>query len=127
MTRRLTIEHVATTIGHFSKNLPVSLTDPQVLEKADEMARAQQEYTSEEKRSADVKAQLKAKLTELDARRESLARIVGSREEYRSVECDLVADYHRGVATTVHLDTGEVIETRPLTETERQDQLPLER
>jgi hypothetical protein len=113
------------TIGSFTKSLPVKLTQDELLQKSRELAGTVQDYATEESRQTDIKAQLKARLTELDAKRTQLAIVVARQEEYRDVRCEVVADPRTLMAHITRDDTGEVVETRRLTETERQDVLPL--
>ena len=108
-----------------TKSLPVRLTEQELLQKSAELASTVQDYATEESRQVDIKAQLKAKLTELDARRTQLASVVARREEYRDVRCEIVANTKTLLAQIVRTDTGEVIQTRPLTMEERQMVLPL--
>lgn len=109
-----------------TRSLPCRLTDPELLTKADELSVVVQEVSAEEDRQTDVKAQMKAKLTELDARKTRLAITIGRKEEYRDVRCELQADVQAGTVTVIRTDTGESLETRPMTEDEKQKSLPLE-
>jgi chromosome segregation ATPase len=112
-------------ISSYTKSLPVKLTRDELLQKSAELAGTVQDYATEERRQADVKAQLKARLTELDARRTQLAFTVARQEEERDVLCEVVADLHKLVANITRADTGEIVSIRPLTDGERQDALPL--
>lgn len=112
-------------INSYTKSLPVKLTQEELLSKSGELAGTVQDYATEERRQADVKAQLKARLTELDARRTQLAFVVARQEEERDVRCDVIADLNSLVANITRVDTGEVVQSRPLTDAERQDVLPL--
>lgn len=114
------------TLKKLTRNLPCRLTDEELLARADDLSVVVQETTAEEGRQTDVKAQMKARLTELDARKTRLAITIGRKEEYRDVEVELKADIQAGTVTIYRTDTGESIETRPMTEHERQTSLPLE-
>lgn len=93
-----------------TRSLRCILTRDERLERADAMAKAQQDFEAEEETQKEIKAGPKAKLEGLDARRSELARIVASNAEYRQ--------------TDVRMDTGETIGTRRMTEAERQMPLP---
>ena len=108
------------------RNLPCRLTERELLDRADQLSVVVQETNAEEGRQTDVKAQMKAKLTELDARKTRLAITIGRKEEYRDVEVELMADVQAGTVTIYRMDTAEALETRPMTEQERQSSLPLE-
>lgn len=114
------------TLKEVTRSLPCRLTDSELLTKADELSVVVQEVSAEEDRQTDVKAQMKAKLTELDARKTRLAITIGRKEEYRDVRCEVQADAQAGTVTVIRMDTGEALETRPMTEDERQRALPLE-
>jgi hypothetical protein len=75
-------------------------------------------------RQVDMKAQMKARLAELDARKTQLAIIIGRREEDRDVTVDQFWDFGRFVVDTVRRDTGEVVSSRRMTEEECQQPLP---
>lgn len=108
------------------RSLPCRLTDDELLKKGGELATAVQDIASEESRQADVKASMKAKLAEIDARRTQLAIAVSRKEEHRDVEVDIYHDYQRLVVQDVRRDTGEVTSTRVMSEAERQQALPMD-
>ena len=108
------------------RSLPVSLTDDELLKRGAELAAAVQDIATEEGRQADIKASMKAKLAEIEARRTQLAIAVSRREEHRDVEVDIFHDYPRAVVQDIRRDTGEVLTTRVMSEHERQIGLPIE-
>jgi hypothetical protein len=114
------------SLKKLTRNLPCRLTETELLDRADQLSVVVQETTAEEGRQTDVKAQMKARLTELDARKTRLAITIGRKEEYRDVEVELMADVQAGTVTIYRMDNGEALETRPMTEQERQSSLPLE-
>jgi hypothetical protein len=66
---------------------------------------------------------------ELKAVDDAIARMADEYEggfEDRPIECREKVDLKRGVVSLVRQDTGEVVETRPMTLEERQEVLPLE-
>ena len=114
------------SLKRITRNLPCRLTEGELLARADELSVVVQETSAEEHRQTDVKAQMKARLTELDARKTRLAITIGRKEEYRDVEVELLADIQAGTVTSYRQDTSEAIETRPMNDMERQAALPLE-
>jgi hypothetical protein len=80
--------------------------------------RAVQDIATEEGRQADVKASMKAKLAEIE--RTQLAIAVSRKEEHRDVEVDIWHDYQRMVVQEIRRDTGEIISTRVMSDSERQ-------
>jgi hypothetical protein len=108
-----------------TRSLPVHLTDLDLLRVGQELASTVQDIVVEEARQVDVKAQMKARMTELNARRERLAISVSRKEEHQDVDVDVFYDYQRGIAEMVRRDTGEAIERRRLSDEERQRPLPM--
>ena len=113
------------TLKTVMRSVPCRLTDAELLTRADELSVVVQETTAEEGRQTDIKAQMKARLTELAARKTRLALTIGRKEEHRDVDVAHVADLQAGTVTVVRTDTGEAMETRLMTDDERQDSLPL--
>lgn len=107
------------------RSLPVKLTDEELLKKGGELATAVQDIATEEGRQADIKASMKARLAEIEARRTQLAIAVSRKEEHRDVEVDIFHDYQRGVVEDIRRDTGEIISRRVMHEDERQQELPV--
>lgn len=107
-----------------TRSLRCILTRDERLERADAMAKAQQDFEAEEETQKEIKAGLKAKLEGLDARRSELARIVASNAEYRQTDVEVIYDFITTTVMDVRMDTGETIGTRRMTEAERQMPLP---
>jgi hypothetical protein len=107
-----------------SRMLPVRLSEPELRERGDQLASVTQDVTTEQQRQTDMKAQMKARLSELEARRTQLAITISRREEDREVLVTLLVDYRAGRVTEVRNDTGEAILTRHITDEERQRNLP---
>jgi hypothetical protein len=95
-----------------------------VREAGEKLARACEDIGAQEKRSADVKAELKAREAEIQAEVTRLTAVVRRQEEYRDVAVNVMHDYARGRVYEVRLDTGEEIGTREMTNEERQLGLP---
>lgn len=110
-----------------SRNLPCRLSLEEWNDRAKQLAEAVQNVATEERRQTDVKAGLKARLAELQSKQSVLADVVQRREESRDLVCDQLAYVERGIVEIVRRDTGEVIETRPLQDHERQQALKFEK
>ena len=110
-----------------SRNVPCRLTHEEWNDRANDLAQAVQDLQTEERRQTDVKAGLKARLAELQSRQSTLADVVARREESRDIVCDQMAYPDRGIVEVIRRDTGEICETRPLDDNERQMVLKLER
>lgn len=105
--------------------LPVKLHEDELRDRGDKLAAVIQDLNAEESRQVDQKAQMKARLSELDARKTQLAIVISRREEDRDVAVDVFANYVGGLVEVVRRDTGEVISKRRMTEEERQQPLPV--
>lgn len=108
------------------RSLPCVLTDEELLKKGGDLATAVQDIGTEENRQVDMKASMKAKLAEIEARRTQLAIAVSRKEEHRDVEVDIWHDYQRAVVQEIRRDTGEILGTRVMSDSERQQHLPME-
>lgn len=108
-----------------NRNLPVKLTEKELRERGDTLAAVIQDLSAEESRQVDVKTQMKARLTELDAKKSQLAITISRREEYRDVTVEVWHDYDRMRVFVVRRDTGEEIHSRAMTQEEMQRPLPV--
>lgn len=117
-------KHVCEMVRTESRLLPVRLTPDELLDRGSSLAAVIQDIDSEERRQTDQKAQMKARLAELDARRTQLAVVIGRKEEDRYVEVQIFNHYDRGVVDVVRVDTGETVSSRRMTDEERQQRLP---
>ena len=119
-------DHAFPVLSRSIKTLPVSLTADEFTDRAEGLAQICQDIQTEEARANDVKAQLKARLTQLEGRRAELTSIVSRKEEMRQIECEVRADFDNGEAIEFRTDNMRILSHRPLTEKERQSHLPLE-
>jgi hypothetical protein len=117
-------EFVKFVLKEESRLLPVQLTETEVRNAANDLANICQEIDTEISRQKFIKDQLKARITELEARRSGLALKVTRKEEYREVSVVVEMDGD-GKVTGVRTDTGEIIEKRDATALERQ--LPMKK
>ena len=110
-------------MGSETRTLPCRLSQEELLDRGHELAKVSQDVDAEEDRQTQVKAELKATMAELEARRAKLSSTVYRQEEYREVKCDTIGDTRRGVVDVVRHDTGEVVTSRAMTDEERQGAL----
>jgi hypothetical protein len=106
------------TIAHTTQKLRVALTDDEIAQKSIEYANRQaeiEEYQADEKNRAAFAKKTIARMTS-DAL--ELRRCVLGGEEYRPVECFLEADTSRKTINTIREDTGKVVASRPMTDSE---------
>jgi hypothetical protein len=100
--------------------LAVQLTDAEVLEFSRRAAQAYQQRGITEMEMQSVQQDYKAQIKQRDIEIRQLNTIVASGIEYRSVQCEKVTHSHLGIVMITRLDTGHLIETRPMTPKERQ-------
>lgn len=110
------------------RTLPVKLAPDEVAQRAEELARELHDQAVAEEAAASTKKKLAKDLEERRERVARLGRIVHTRREDRQIDCHEEHSALDGTARTVRDDTGEVVDTRPLTQEElrdaRQEALP---
>jgi hypothetical protein len=105
------------------RTLAVALTDDELKQKGDILVcRIQERDDVEQARKAAADG-FKEHLKEIGGDISSLARQVRTRQEERVVTCMWERDDSRYAMILVRQDTGELVETRPMTDEERQREL----
>lgn len=115
----------AIEVTHRKKTLKCVLTEAELLTAARAMADAQSKVADLEDELDQFKAQNKGKLTAEESIASAKGSIIRCGYEFREVDCDIVSDHKTGMVTTMRNDTHEVIESREMTEAEKQQRLPL--
>jgi hypothetical protein len=105
--------------------LPCPLTDDEKIARSLMLAEALDRRNQLDLERKDTMAEFKDREAKLDSEIGRLGTIVRGGKELRQVECEDQHNYKNGTADRVRLDTGEVVQTRPLTEEERQQELPV--
>jgi hypothetical protein len=110
------------------RTLPVTLAPDEVAQRATELARELHDQAVAEEAAASTKKKLAKDLEERRERISRLGRVVHTQREDRQIDCHEEHSALDGTARTVRDDTGEVVDTRPLTQEElrdaRQEALP---
>lgn len=104
----------------FDQTLPVPLTPADKVQQGQQLGNALAELTRLDGQLADAKASNKAAREPILHLRDKLADQLRSGVEYRPVRCQRLLDYDSGASKVIRLDTGKVVEERPMTEAERQ-------
>ena len=102
--------------------LPVKLNEPEVAERADELARTIAKRDSVEALAKDESRRAKDEVKEMDERIGDLAGIVRDKVESRPVDTRWEPELERRLYRRVRLDTLEVVESRPMTTTELEEE-----
>lgn len=107
------------------RDCPVKLSSDQIADRALEMTdlmtaitEAEQAQKDENKRRATIIAGLKSAVS-------TLHHTIQTGRELQPVECSVTKDFQAGNAVITRIDTGEVVETRCLTEEEKAPKLGL--
>lgn len=111
-------------IERFPRNLRVKLTDREIVERAQRAAHLAAEVEQQEEAAKAAAKQAKARIEELDAERRRLNLEVMDGAVHREVQCERRYIYRLGVVQEYRTDTGELLSERPMTERERQPDLP---
>lgn len=113
-------------IERYVTSLKVQLTASQLADRSDRAAQAMADRDAKEEDMKAAQKHAKSIIEELDSRIRTLLGEVRSRSTYESVDCEKRYLYADGIVQDVRLDTGEVIQSRPLTNRELQPELPFE-
>lgn len=106
------------------RQLPTALNEHEMAGLAREIGRLNRERQQMEGQAKIANDQWKDRIRGIEARVADLATKADDGTELRDVECVEVFDYRRGEVRVQRCDTGESLETRPMTPTERQPTLP---
>jgi len=108
----------------YPRNLPYKLSPEELRERSKNLAIALRDKTAIEATHKNRRDQMKEELSEIDARIGKIANVVYSGEDYQ----DVLVEVSMGDNETVQvkrLDSGEIIETRPARDEEKQLTLKL--
>lgn len=104
------------------RTLPVKLSKVEIDLKVRELALAHHEYRDVEAEKKKRTRDLTARLKDLRAAQDRLSEEIVNEQEDRLVDCDETADLEARLWQTSRRDTGEIIETRPMTADEVNEQ-----
>lgn len=107
-----------------TEDLPCRLSNDEVMVRANRMADVEQELERHTGLESQIKSDLKATRSRLEAERGRLAGQVRSKSELRPIEIEHIADFRAGTVREIRTDTGEV-RARSLSAAERQGALKL--
>ncbi len=107
--------------------LKCDLTDAEIADTARDLARANSQKKSIEDQKKEVDAQLKADIAAQDSIIGRLSALINTGHEYRNIECRIELDTpESGKKTIIRLDTGEIVNVKPMTDEDRQMALDLQ-
>jgi hypothetical protein len=109
----------------FFRKLYCPLTPDEMVIRGGELAAKMEERERVENEFAEVKQTFKARLEGVGKETLELKQTVLERRERRDVECFNDMDFENDRVKVIRTDTNEVVETRRMTDSERQAFLPL--
>ncbi len=112
-------------ITKVTRALMVSLTEAEIRSCATELARVTAQQAELEGEKKAVTSGFKNKIDRCVADSRALAQKITTKRELRDVDCEW-SPTTAGKMQLTRMDTGEVIDTRKMTEEERQESLPLD-
>jgi hypothetical protein len=108
---------------YIKKDLQVTLTESEVLEKGKELAKLQQDKVSAEEQAKSAAATFKDKITAAQSNINILSRDISNGYEYRSIDCYWEYDYPVRQKRLIRTDTEEVVKTEEIPASEIQANL----
>jgi hypothetical protein len=118
---------MATRIAKETNFLRYEFTQDERLKMGDDLAQAHNRVEEIDEEEASMKAQVKQSRSSVEATIGTLSRNLANGFVMRNIECKLsYDDPNPGEVTSYRTDNGESVKTRPMTEQERQMDLPLE-
>lgn len=113
-------------IQRFSKNLKVELSKDEIVERAKRCAHLSGEIALMEEERDTAKKHANARIEEREAEAKRLQGEIRDGATWKEVPCETRFVYRTAEVQEVRTDTGEVMHTRPMTDRERQPELPLD-
>lgn len=113
-------------VERFNSTLKCPLSPDEVAKRADRSANLYARIGEKKDEAKAAAKHAKSEIEQLEAELRQLSGEVASRATYRSVECERRYVFAEGVMREQRLDTGDLINSRRMTEAERQLHLPLD-
>ncbi len=110
--------------SEFVEKLGCELTREEQLAKGSEMALLLKQLDEREAEAKSVADNFKRDLKKLERTIGDRAEEVRTGVEHRLVECTERGRFREGLVDVIRTDTGEIVRTRPMTESEKQQPLP---
>ena len=108
------------------RNCPIALTREEKIAYGKQLADLNQSYSEILAERKAANAEFKERLDELEGRIAFMARVLANGEEWRPVDCTWQYDFASNAKMLVRMDSGQTIETKPITAEERQLMLQMD-
>lgn len=109
------------------RDLKVVLTDEELLRKGAEMADIQRKKELKEEEKKSTAKALGVEIEAFEKKQSELAIAIRDKSEMRSVVCRVEKDFIHKENLVIRTDTGEVVERHPMTASDLQTKLPIEK
>lgn len=106
-----------------TRRLPCNLNDEDLLDRGKQLANAEKDYTTVEDEKREAMRDFKKSLDAIQGRIDELSTAIRDKIETRDVECTVSNNFQTMRKEISRNDTGEVVETYEMSESERQGQL----
>ena len=110
---------------YIKRDLPVTLTETEVLQKAKELAKFQQDKVSFEEQAKSASANYKDKIAGAQLNINILSREITNGYEQRMIDCYWESDYATRTKNLFRTDTGESVKTETISASEMQKEMDL--
>ncbi len=107
-------------------NLLCPLTEEEKLQRAGKLAAKISEKRRLESELDFERKRIKKEIEKADREIYHLSEVVGNGKEKREVEVEMQRDFESKTFRVIRLDTGEIVDSRQLSESELQDDLPMD-
>jgi hypothetical protein len=104
----------------YKRSLPCKLTPEEKMQRVEQFAIESERMAQVEIEHRRAKQEFKDKILEHGHAINGLSAAIRSGQELRPVDCEEVPDYQRGMWDLLRLDTGEFVESRGMSDAERQ-------
>lgn len=109
----------------FTKLLPCKLTEVEKVTRGRELTSRMEDRDQVQMLADEAKAEFKSQIQGHEAVIDQLKRIVLDGSERREIECMYHKDFENNTVLTIRTDTGEEVDSRRMTQEERQEMLPM--
>ena len=110
---------------YIKRDLPVTLTETEILSKARELAKFQQDKVSFEEQGKSAAATYKDKIAGTQLSINMLSRDITNGYEHREVDCYWESNYATRTKNLFRTDTGESVKTETISASEMQKEMDL--
>lgn len=101
------------------------LTDRELIDKAKELSKANEDLADVESRKKDIMADFTAQQKKHEANISVLSRVVSSGKEYREIKCQWEYNYTKMLKTLIRLDTMDTVKSAMLNQSDCQGKIAL--